>query len=116
MSRGEIAWQTPHGNGPRGRGPLKDLGLPPLGNPNVAGVLVTRTLQFVGDRGDANEPAFLRAYEKASGETLWEHELPVRHHNAAPITYLADGRQYVVLGVGGAAEPARLVAFSLGGG
>ena len=113
MHRGEIAWQAPHGNGPRDRGPLKGLGLPPLGNPNAAGVLVTRTLLFVGDRGDAGEPAYLRAYEKDSGKTLWEAELPQHHHNAPPVTYMADGRQYVVIGVGGAAEPAQLVAFRL---
>ncbi len=115
LGRGEIAWQTPHGNGPRERGKFKGLDLPPLGNPNAAGILVTRTLLFVGDRGDSSEPAFLRAYAKASGGTLWEHELPGRHHNAAPMTYTADGQQYVVIGVGGAAEPARLVAFRLGG-
>ena len=113
MHRGEIAWQTPHGNGPRGRGPLKGLELPPLGNPNAAGVLVTRALLFAGDRGDAGEPAFLRAYDKSTGETVWEEALPGRHHNAPPMTYLAGGRQYVVIGVGGAAEPARLVAFRL---
>ncbi len=113
MNRGEIAWQTPHGNGPRQHPLLKDLDLPPLGNPNAAGTLVTRTLLFVGDRGHAGEPAYLRAYDKASGETLWEHELPGRHHNAAPMTYTAGGRQYIVIGVGGAAEPARLVAFRL---
>ena len=114
MGRGEIVWQTPHGNGPRERGKFKGLGLPPLGNPNAAGTLVTRTLLFVGDRGDASEPAFIRAYDKASGVTVWERELPGRHHNAAPMTYMAEGRQHVVIGVGGAAEPARLVAFRLG--
>lgn len=113
MHRGEIAWQTPHGNGPRGRDPLKGLGLPPLGNPNAAGVLVTRTLLFAGDRGDAGGPSFLRAYDKATGDTLWEAELPGRHHNAPPMTYLAGDRQFIVIGVGGAAEPARLVAFKL---
>ena len=112
--RGEIVWQTPHGNGPRERGKFKGLGLPPLGNPNAAGTLVTRTLLFVGDRGDVSESAFIRAYDKASGVTVWEYELPGRHHNAAPMTYMAEGRQHVVIGVGGAAEPARLVAFRLG--
>ena len=113
MNRGEIAWQTPHGNGPRERGAFKGLGLPPLGNPNAAGVLVTRTLLFAGDRGDQGEPAYIRAYDKSTGETLWEHQLPGRHHNAPPVTYLADGEQFVVIGVGGATEPAQLVAFRL---
>ena len=113
MNRGEIAWQTPHGNGPRERGAFKGLGLPPLGNPNAAGVLVTRTLLFAGDRGDQGEPAYIRAYDKSTGETLWEHQLPGRHHNAPPVTYLAGGEQFVVIGVGGATEPAQLVAFRL---
>lgn len=113
MARGEIAWQTPHGNGPRERGVFQGLGLPPLGNPNAAGTLVTRTLLFVGDRGDAGEPAFIRAYDKPSGKTLWEHELPGRHHNAAPMTYMSGGRQHLVIAVGGATEPAQLVAFRL---
>ena len=113
MNRGEIAWQTPHGNGPRERGAFKGLGLPPLGNPNAAGVLVTRTLLFAGDRGDQGEPAYIRAYDKSTGATLWEHQLPGRHHNAPPVTYLADGEQFVVIGVGGATEPAQLVAFRL---
>ena len=111
MHRGEIAWQAPHGNGPRGRGALKGLDLPPLGNPNASGVLVTRTLLFAGDRGGASEPSYLRAYDKATGATLWEADLPGRHHNAPPMTYVADGRQFVVVAVGGATEPARLVAF-----
>ena len=113
MHKGEIAWQTPHGNGPRKHPLLKDLGLPPLGNPNAAGILVTRTLLFVGDRGARSESAYLRAYDKASGETVWEHALPARHHFATPVTYLAGGRQYVVIAVGGAAEAARLIAFRL---
>ena len=50
---------------------------------------------------------------KASGETVWEHALPARHHFATPVTYLAGGRQYVVIAVGGAAEAARLIAFRL---
>ncbi len=113
MSRGEIAWQAPHGNGPRQHPLLKELALPPLGNPNAAGILVTRTALFAGDRGDRSESSYLRAYDKASGETLWEHPLPGRHHNATPITYVAGGRQYVVIAVGGATEPAALVAFGL---
>ncbi len=113
MHQGEIAWQVPHGNGPRKRGPLKGMDLPPLGNPNAAGILVTRTLLFVGDKGDASDTAYLRAYDKASGSVVWEYVLPARHHNATPITYMSGGRQYVVVGIGGAAEPAQLLAFTL---
>ena len=113
MNRGEIAWQAPHGNGPRDHPLLQGLGLPPLGNPNAAGILVTRTLLFAGDRGERAGPSFLRAYEKGSGKTLWERELPGRHHNATPMTYIAGGRQHLVIATGGAAQPAKLTAFRL---
>ncbi len=113
LQRGEIAWQAPHGNGPRSHPLLKGLDLPPLGNPNAAGILVTRTLLFAGDRGHRSESSYLRAYDKSSGETLWEHPLPGRHHSATPITFLAGSQQYVVVATGGAAEPARLTAFRI---
>ena len=116
MNRGEIAWQIPQGRGPKEHPLFKDLDLPDMGNANASGVLVTRTLLFTGDIGSAHADAgasFLRAYDKANGETLWESELPGKHSYAPPMTYLADGKQYVVIAVGGATQPARLVAYAL---
>ena len=39
-------------------------------------------------------------------------DLPGQFH-AAPITYSMDGKQYIVLAVGGSGEPERLVALAL---
>ena len=48
MNRGEQLWMTPLGNGPRNHPLLKDLKLPPLGDPILgASPLVTRSLLFV---------------------------------------------------------------------
>ncbi len=33
--------------------------------------------------------------------------------HAAPITYSLDGKQYIVLAIGGSGEPERLVALAL---
>ena len=42
----------------------------------------------------------LRAFDKATGELLWETTLPFPA-NATPATYEVDGRQFVVVAAGG---------------
>ena len=54
----------------------------------------------------------LRAYDKATGELLGEVDLP-RNATGAPMTYLLDGKQYVVVPTGGANLPPELIALSL---
>jgi quinoprotein glucose dehydrogenase len=55
----------------------------------------------------------LRAYDKATGELIAEHELPA-NGTGSPMTYLARGKQFVVLAVGGSnMAPAELVALAL---
>jgi quinoprotein glucose dehydrogenase len=55
----------------------------------------------------------LRAYDKATGELIAEHELPA-NGTGSPMTYLARGKQFVVLPVGGSnMAPAELVALAL---
>ncbi len=60
------------------------------------------------------EPSMLRALDKASGATVWEVALPASS-DGSPMTYLQDGRQYLVVAFGGGAEPAGLIAFRLPG-
>jgi quinoprotein glucose dehydrogenase len=43
---------------------------------------------------------FMRAYNSESGELLWEERLPAGNQ-ASPLTYMSQGRQYVVAVVGG---------------
>ena len=72
--------------------------------------MVTRTLLWAGE-GLSGAPVF-RAFDKATGDVVAELELPNRQ-TGVPMTYLHEGRQYIVLSVGGRGEPAELVAFSL---
>ena len=44
-----------------------------------------------------------RAFDKATGELVWEKDLPLRPA-ASPMTYLYQGRQYLVLAVGAGVE------------
>jgi quinoprotein glucose dehydrogenase len=120
---------VPLGDGPRDHPLLKDLNLGPLGGSTRASPLVTATLLFVsqmaGGLGGAQnlpvggrplsklapEEAKFRAFDKATGQLVWEMALP-RSPAASPMTYLHAGRQFLVVAVGGATE-AELVALSL---
>lgn len=59
----------------------------------------------------------LRAFDVETGAELWSHELPAGG-KATPMTYEANGKQYVVIAAGwvrgGKAD--HIVAFALGGG
>ena len=110
MNRGEKLWTIPHGDGPRDHPALRALNLPPLGSlEKPGGPLLTKTLLFIGQGLVSSK---FRAFDKRSGETVWEFDLPAKS-SAAPITYMLDGRQYIVIAVGGGAERDEYVAFTL---
>jgi len=130
LNKGDIRWTTAIGDGPRNHPLLKDLNLPPLGAAIRNAVLVTKSLLFVA-MGSPNlgggqnlpvggrplskpilEPTRLRAYDKATGAPLWEFD-PQARPMAAPMTYLHQGRQYIVVAAG-AGSNAELIAFALG--
>ena len=121
LNTGEQVWMAANGDGPRNHPLLKDLHLPPLGIPNRAAPLLTRTLLFLGEGSDAimGTPQVdwgwgkkFRAYVKATGAELWEIELP-SGTTGGPMTYLAKGRQFIVVPIGGKDHPAELVALAL---
>ncbi len=53
-----------------------------------------------------------RAYDKDTGDVLWEMELPAGT-SGAPMTYMAEGQQYIVVGVGDTDRPAEFIALGL---
>ena len=112
MNEGEKLWHVPVGEGPRDHADLQGLELPPLGNfEKLGGPLLTKSLLFIGQGFEVNR---LGVYDKDTGEELWWMQLPNRFH-AAPITYMANGKQYIVFALGGGArgEPEQLMALSL---
>ena len=117
LNTGDHAWQVAHGDGPINHPLLKEMNLAPMGDSQRGYLVATKTLLFVaqGDtrRGrlpsdDPNRPNF-RAFDKATGEVVWEFKLP-GPVAASPMTYMAGGKQYLVVGV---SQPSRLVALSL---
>ena len=56
--------------------------------------------------------AMLRAYDKMSGEELGAVYMPAGV-TGSPMTYLHEGRQYIVTAIGGAGFPGELIAYRL---
>src|SRR5579862_7948685 len=56
--------------------------------------------------------AKFRAFDKATGQVVWEKELPVGT-TGGPVTYLSNGKQYIVLPIGGKGYGAGWVAMAI---
>jgi glucose dehydrogenase len=110
---GEHAWQRVNGDTPeeiKNHPLLKDVDLPPTGKPTRSGMVLTKSLLFFGE-GPGGSP-LLHAVDKATGETVAEIELPASV-TGLPITYMHEGRQFIVMTVSDFRNPARLVALAL---
>jgi quinoprotein glucose dehydrogenase len=94
------------------------LNIPRTGRPGNIGTLVTKTLLIAGEGGFATTPggrgALLRAYDKATGADAGAVYMPAPQ-TGSPMTYMHEGRQYVVVAVSGAGHPGELLAFKLPG-
>jgi len=120
LRKGELAFTIPNGDvheSVREHPALAGVPLPRTGRPDRAGLLVTRTLLFAGEgSGMYGLPGgggrMLRAHDKATGEIVAEIALPA-NQTGLPITYAVDGRQFIVVAVGGPDHPGELVALAL---
>jgi quinoprotein glucose dehydrogenase len=94
LASGQRQWEVPLGRVP-------ELAALPAsaewGSANLGGSMVTAgDLVFIG----AAQDDYLRAFDLRSGKELWKGRLPAGGQ-ATPMTYLIDGRQYVVIAAGG---------------
>ena len=110
MNTGQYRWRIPFGYYPQ----LAAVGMGNTGTESYGGPITTASgLLFIGatiyDR-------MFRAFDKQTGELLWETQLPYSGV-ATPATYMVDGRQYVVIATSGGRDPsqrgAAYVAFAL---
>jgi quinoprotein glucose dehydrogenase len=94
LTTGKVAWM--HKNGTvRDRTPLSlpfRLGVPGIGGP----MMTAGGVAFYS----GNVDNYVRAFDVTNGNLLWEARLPAGGQ-ATPMTYEADGRQYVVVVAGG---------------
>ena len=121
LNTGDHVWMVPNGEAPdfvRDHPVLSNITLPRTGRPGRPALMVTKTLLFAGEgSGLLGEQPFaggrmFRAYDKGTGEVIWEFELPV-NQSGVPMTYMTNGKQYIVVPVGARGEPGELVALSL---
>jgi quinoprotein glucose dehydrogenase len=120
LNKGEILWQVAHGETPddiRNHPALKGLVIPRTGQIGVAGTLVTKTLVIAGEKAftttsTGQRGAMLRAYDKPSGRELGAVYMPAPQ-TGTPMTYMLDGKQYIVLAIAGQGFPAELLALKL---
>lgn len=120
LKRGAIAWQIPHGETPdavRNHEALKGMSLPRTGQPGSVGTLVTKTLVIAGDPevttlAPRGRGAMLRAYDKATGKEVGAVLMPAPQ-SGSPMTYLLNGRQYLVVAVSGGPYSGEYIAYRL---
>jgi quinoprotein glucose dehydrogenase len=110
LSTQKYVWKEPLGEIPK----LADQGLHDTGSENYGGSVVTAGgLLFIGA---TNLDRRFRAFDKKTGELLWETTLPAAG-NATPAVYAWHGREYVVIAAGGgkwgAPSGGSYVAFAL---
>src|SRR6185312_14006882 len=109
-----FAWRIPFGEYPE----LVEKGLKDTGSESYGGAVITGSgLLFIGatiyDRK-------LRAIDAKTGKVVWETVLPFAG-TTTPITYVAGGKQYVVIGTTSAmnrkasAKGTAYVAYALDG-
>ncbi len=109
LNTGEQEWRIPLGEYPD----LRDKGIAPTGTENYGGPVVTAGgVVFIAATLDEK----IRAFDKRTGELLWEHDLPAAGF-ATPSVYEIDGKQYLVIACGGgklgATSGDEYVAFAL---
>jgi len=98
LNTGEYVWKIPFGEYPE----LAAEGVNNTGTENYGGPIVTAGgVLFIGA---TNFDRKFRAYDKSTGELLWEAALPFAG-NATPASYEVNGRQFVVIAAGGGKDP-----------
>ncbi len=120
MNTGDIVWQVANGDTYewiKTHPALKGVTIPRTGRADEGGLVVTKTLAFAGQgcglfRGGGGGGPMFYAYDKATGAVVHEMELPASTCGN-PMTYMVNGKQFIVVAVGTANFPAELVALSL---
>src|SRR6266850_2433521 len=120
LDKGEIKWQIAHGETPdsvKDHPALKGLQIPRTGQGGMAATLVTKTLVISGEprptmTSTGRRGAMLRAYDKATGRDAGAVYMPAPE-GGAPMTYMLNGKQYIIVAVSGGAYSGELIAYKL---
>jgi len=123
MNRGEHLWRVPLGKPSpsiRNNPAISEMNLDwdSMGDFDIRpSPLLTKSLYFLGASGNlaggTGSSAF-RAYDKSNGKTIWEMDMP-NLVTGAPMTYMINGRQYIVMALSARGKPAEILALTLDG-
>ena len=119
LDHGTLKWKVPYGETPdavRNHPALKGLNIPNTGQGGSVGLLVTKTLVVLGDSQvtSVTHPrgAMFRAYDKQTGKEVGAVWMPAPQ-SGSPMTYQANGKQYIIVSVSGGAYSGEYIAYSL---
>ena len=134
MNTGEYLWTVPAGTGPVNHPAIKAAGLDMVGVPHQSFIAATDDIIFLSPNGDVDilgantrnnaligqlkpesdqTDPHLYAYDAKNGKVLGKVKLPVSSAFGGIATYIADGKQYVAIPVGGAGAPSELVGVQV---
>jgi quinoprotein glucose dehydrogenase len=110
---------VPYGETPdnvRNNPALKGINIGNTGQGGSVGLLVTKTLVVLGDSlvTSVTHPrgAMLRAYDKATGKEVGSVFMPAPQ-SGSPMTYQANGKQYIIVAVSGGNYSGEYIAYAL---
>ncbi len=121
LDTGEIVWQIAHGETPdivRNYPALKGMTIPRTGQETYnIGTLITKTLVIAGEghittTADHPRGAMLRAYDKKTGKEVGAVFMPAPQ-TGSPMTYMHNGKQYIVVAVSGGPYSGEYIAYAL---
>jgi quinoprotein glucose dehydrogenase len=122
LNTGDLKFRVPHGDTPDTvRAALQRLGInypEKTGQAGSVGLMVTKTLVVVGDPLVTTPPgrsrgAMLRAYDKQTGKEVGAVLMPAQQ-SGSPMTYMVDGRQFIVVAVQGTgSDGGQYLAYAL---
>jgi len=121
LTKGAVAWEIPNGDTPenvKNHPALSGLALGRTGRAGQPpGALATKSLLIVAEPGygptpDGKPGSMLRAYEKTAGREVGAVWMAAPQ-SGSPMTYLADGKQYIVVAIGGGSYSGEYIAFTL---
>jgi quinoprotein glucose dehydrogenase len=121
LTKGELLWEIPNGDTPdnvRNHPALQGVELGRTGRAGQPpGALATKTLLIAAEPGygptpDGKRGSMLRAYDKRTGRELAALQLPAPQ-SGSPMTYMHDGRQYLVIAVSGNDQAGELLAYAV---
>jgi quinoprotein glucose dehydrogenase len=121
LDKGDFVWQIAHGETEdvvRSSPALKGMTIPRTGQETYnIGTLVTKTLVIAGEghvttTADHPRGAMLRAYDKATGKEVGAVYMPAPQ-TGSPMTYMLNGKQYIVVAVSGGPYSGEYIAYTL---